>query len=163
MLVHCNEPLCVLRKHTQSSTLITQEEIGYSSSPKQEQWKERGICKFLHPLMKHNLLGRWVFCLRTLIDMSSIMIEWVRSKSLEEMPQPRKMRLKWYTGWMVIRQLSGHTVGHVATDYLYVKQLKRRFGTSCTVHIVLSATHHLIIFMAVLYEIENFPHHPSVW
>lgn len=163
MLVHCNEPLCVLRKHSQSSTLITQEEIGYSSSPKQEQRKERGICKFLHPLMKHNLLGRWVFCLRTLIDMSSIMIEWVRSKSLEEMPEPRKMRLKCYTGWMVIRQLSGHTVGHVATDNLYVKQLERRFGTSCTVHIVLSATHHLIIFMAVLYEIENFPHHPSVW
>lgn len=80
MLVHCNEPLCVLCKHTQSPTLITEEEMGYSVSPQLEHWMERGICKFFHPLMTYNLLWRWVFCLRVVIDMSSIMMEWVWEK-----------------------------------------------------------------------------------
>lgn len=56
MLVHCNEPLCVLHKHAQYPTLITEKERGYFLSPRQEERIEGGICKFLHPLMTYNLL-----------------------------------------------------------------------------------------------------------
>lgn len=68
------------------------------------------------------------------------------------MPQPGKMRPKWFAGWTVILQLSGHSVGHVDADHLYVKQLRGRFRTPCSVRMVCHILHIpldcLIIFMA---------------
>lgn len=141
MLAHCNEPLCVLRKHTQSPTLITEEETGYSSSPQQEQWKERGICKFFHPLMTHNLLGRWVFCRRALIDMSSIMMEWVRSKSWEKCHS----QAKWSRNGSQSGQWSSRCLfllGLVVSDHLYVRQHWKRFGTQLRVQVSSSTARH---------------------
>lgn len=138
MLVHCNETLSVLHKHTQYPTLITEKERGYSSRPQQEQRKEGGICEFLHPLMTYNLLGRWVFCLGALIDMSNI------TMSREEI-----WGWNGAHGWTVILQLSGHSVGHVATDQLCVKQLSGGWGfrTSQLVWRVICCTYRSIIFM----------------
>lgn len=101
MQVHCNEPLSVLHKHTQYSTLIIGKEKCYSWSPRHEQWEERGDLQVPHLWWHVISLG----------DECSVLELWLTRLTLRWSEFGGNMRLEWISGWTVIPPMSAHCVG----------------------------------------------------
>lgn len=125
--------LSMCRANTlQPRTLITEEEIGYSPGPQQEQWKERGFASsfilwwhIISPGDECSVSEPWLTCLALWWS------EWGAEAARNA--TAKKDEAERFTGWTVILQLSGHSVGR---DHLYVKELRGRLGMWCTVRMV---------------------------